>query len=44
MAVQVDLVEFVVPVENNKTVFVWNIEPSQTHADVYVSLPERRFT
>ncbi|XP_053194589.1 RAD52 motif-containing protein 1 [Scomber japonicus] len=38
MAVQVDLVEFVVPVENNKTVFVWNIEPSQTHADVYRSL------
>ncbi|CAK6984629.1 RAD52 motif-containing protein 1, partial [Scomber scombrus] len=38
MEVQVNIVEFVVPVENNKTVFVWNIEPSQTHADIYCSL------
>ncbi|KAM9346287.1 RAD52 motif-containing protein 1 [Symphorus nematophorus] len=32
---EVDIVEFQVPVENNKTVFVWNIQPSHTEAQIY---------
>uniref|UniRef100_A0A3P8SK56 RAD52 motif-containing protein 1 n=1 Tax=Amphiprion percula TaxID=161767 RepID=A0A3P8SK56_AMPPE len=29
-----EVLEFVVPVENNKTLFVWNIEPSLTEAQI----------
>ncbi|XP_042248952.1 RAD52 motif-containing protein 1 [Thunnus albacares] len=38
MEVQVDILEFQVPVENNKTLFVWDIQPSHTQADIYNSL------
>lgn len=34
---EVDILEFVVPVENNKTLFVWEIQPSLTEAQIYVS-------
>lgn len=36
---EVDVLEFVVPVENNKTLFVWDIQPSLTEAEIYVSPP-----
>ncbi len=36
---EVDILEFKVPVENNKTVFVWDIQPSHTEAQIYVSPP-----
>ncbi len=36
---EVDILEFQVPVENNKTLFVWDIQPSQTEAQIYVSQP-----
>lgn len=36
---EVDILEFVVPVENNKTLFVWDIQPSLTEAQIYVSPP-----
>ncbi|XP_071320028.1 RAD52 motif-containing protein 1 isoform X2 [Trachinotus anak] len=32
---EVDILEFVVPVENNKTLFVWDIQPSLTEAEIY---------
>lgn len=34
---EVDILEFRVPVENNKTLFVWDIQPSQSEAQIYVS-------
>lgn len=36
---EVDILEFQVPVENNKTLFVWDIQPSHTEAQIYVSPP-----
>ncbi|KAM8824303.1 RAD52 motif-containing protein 1 isoform 2-T2 [Synchiropus picturatus] len=33
-----EILEFVVPVESNKTLFVWNIEPSQTEAQLQEKL------
>ncbi|XP_023145829.2 RAD52 motif-containing protein 1 [Amphiprion ocellaris] len=33
-----EVLEFVVPVENNKTLFVWNIEPSLTEAQIHAQL------
>lgn len=36
---EVDILEFLVPVENNKTLFVWDIQPSHTEAQIYVSPP-----
>ncbi|KAM9780425.1 RAD52 motif-containing protein 1 [Neosynchiropus ocellatus] len=33
-----EILEFVVPVESNKTLFVWNIEPSQTEAQLQENL------
>lgn len=35
---EVDLLEFKVPVENNKTLFVWDIHPSHTEAQIYDGL------
>ncbi|XP_031162807.1 RAD52 motif-containing protein 1 isoform X3 [Sander lucioperca] len=35
---EVDVLEFKVPVENNKTLFVWNIQPSHTEAQIYAEL------
>ncbi|XP_051249621.1 RAD52 motif-containing protein 1 [Dicentrarchus labrax] len=35
---EVDILEFQVPVENNKTLFVWNIQPSHTEARIYDGL------
>ncbi|XP_070704258.1 RAD52 motif-containing protein 1-like isoform X2 [Pempheris klunzingeri] len=35
---EVDILEFKVPVENNKTVFVWDIQPSHTEANIYDGL------
>ncbi|XP_026202336.1 RAD52 motif-containing protein 1 isoform X2 [Anabas testudineus] len=35
---EVDILEFVVPVENNKTLFVWDIQPSFTEPQIYVRL------
>ncbi|XP_040011296.1 RAD52 motif-containing protein 1 isoform X2 [Xiphias gladius] len=32
---EVDILEFVVPVENSKTLFVWDIQPSLTEAEIY---------
>lgn len=34
---EVDVLNFLVPVENNKTVFVWNIQPGPPEAQIYVS-------
>ncbi|XP_051797346.1 RAD52 motif-containing protein 1 isoform X2 [Acanthochromis polyacanthus] len=33
-----EVLEFVVPVENNKALFVWNIEPSLTEAQIHAQL------
>ncbi|KAM7387673.1 hypothetical protein PAMA_010017 [Pampus argenteus] len=38
MEIQVDILEFQVPVEKNKTLFVWDIQRSHTEADIYNSL------
>ncbi|XP_036944179.1 RAD52 motif-containing protein 1 isoform X2 [Acanthopagrus latus] len=35
---EVDILEFQVPVENNKTLFVWDIQPSHTEAQIYEDL------
>ncbi|XP_029015271.1 RAD52 motif-containing protein 1 isoform X2 [Betta splendens] len=35
---EVDILEFVVPVENNKSLFVWDIQPTLTEAQIYDSL------
>ncbi|KAM4531552.1 RAD52 motif-containing protein 1 [Odontesthes bonariensis] len=35
---EVDILEFRVPLENNKTVFVWDIQPSLTEAHIYEEL------
>ncbi|XP_078101213.1 RAD52 motif-containing protein 1 [Sander vitreus] len=35
---EVDILEFKIPVENNKTLFVWNIQPSHTEAQIYAEL------
>ncbi|XP_038594779.1 RAD52 motif-containing protein 1-like [Micropterus salmoides] len=35
---EVDILEFHVPVENNKTLFVWDIQPSNTEAQIYDGL------
>ncbi|XP_041634112.1 RAD52 motif-containing protein 1 isoform X2 [Cheilinus undulatus] len=32
---EVDILEFKVPMENNKTLFVWGIQPSHTEAHIY---------
>ncbi|XP_060883049.1 RAD52 motif-containing protein 1 [Labrus mixtus] len=32
---EVDILEFQVPLENNKTLFVWDIQPSYTEAHIY---------
>lgn len=37
MDIEVDIIEFRVPVENNKTLFIWNIQPSFLESYVYVS-------
>ncbi|KAM6904623.1 RAD52 motif-containing protein 1 [Xenentodon cancila] len=34
----VDILEFQVPVENNKTLFVWDIQPTLTEAQIYAQL------
>ncbi|XP_071320038.1 RAD52 motif-containing protein 1 isoform X3 [Trachinotus anak] len=39
---EVDILEFVVPVENNKTLFVWDIQPSLTEAEIYVRLSSKQ--
>ncbi|XP_034046297.1 RAD52 motif-containing protein 1 isoform X2 [Thalassophryne amazonica] len=38
MPLEVDILEFVVPVENNKTLLIWDIEPSLTAAQIHVAL------
>ncbi|XP_029282516.1 RAD52 motif-containing protein 1 [Cottoperca gobio] len=35
---EVDILEFKVPVENNKTVFVWDVPPSHSEAQIYAGL------
>ncbi|XP_041812198.1 RAD52 motif-containing protein 1 isoform X2 [Chelmon rostratus] len=35
---EVDVLEFLVPVENNKTLFVWDIDPCHTEAQIYDGL------
>ncbi|XP_037647583.1 RAD52 motif-containing protein 1-like [Sebastes umbrosus] len=35
---EVDILEFKVPVENNKTLFVWDIQPSHTETHIYDGL------
>ncbi|XP_037620303.1 RAD52 motif-containing protein 1-like [Sebastes umbrosus] len=35
---EVDILEFKVPVENNKTLFVWDIQPSHTETQIYDGL------
>ncbi|XP_030264712.1 RAD52 motif-containing protein 1 isoform X5 [Sparus aurata] len=39
---EVDILEFQVPVENNKTLFVWDIQPSHTEAQIYVRLSSKQ--
>ncbi|KAM6957805.1 RAD52 motif-containing protein 1 [Aplochiton taeniatus] len=38
MDVEVDIIEFRVPIESNKTLFVWGIQPCFTEAFIYDSL------
>ncbi|XP_028675468.2 RAD52 motif-containing protein 1 [Erpetoichthys calabaricus] len=38
MEIQADIIEFKVPVENNKTLFVWNILPGPSEVWVYESV------
>ncbi|CAB1341541.1 unnamed protein product [Coregonus sp. 'balchen'] len=38
MEVEVDVIEFRVPIENNKTLFVWNIQPIFSEAFIYESI------
>ncbi|KAI2666457.1 RAD52 motif-containing protein 1 [Labeo rohita] len=38
MDIEVDIIEFKVPLENNKTIFVWDIQPSFSEAYIYESL------
>lgn len=42
MELEVDVLEFRVPTENNKTLFVWDILPDHSEAYVYVSVLTRR--
>lgn len=39
MEMEVDIIEFRVPTENNKTLFVWDILPEHSEAHIYVSVP-----
>lgn len=38
MELEVDVLEFRVPTENNKTLFVWDILPDHSEAAIYVSV------
>lgn len=38
MSMDADIIEFRVPNENNKTIFIWNIQPSHSEAFIYVSI------
>lgn len=38
MDIEVDIIEFKVPLENNKTIFIWDIQPTFTEAYIYESL------
>lgn len=35
---ELDILEFRIPVENNKTLLVWDIEPNLSPLQIYVSL------
>ncbi|XP_026882537.2 RAD52 motif-containing protein 1 isoform X1 [Electrophorus electricus] len=35
MDIEVDIIEFKVPTENNKTIFIWDIQPSLSEAFIY---------
>lgn len=37
MDIEVDIIEFKVPVENNKTIFIWDIQPVFSEAHIFVS-------
>ncbi|XP_026063580.1 RAD52 motif-containing protein 1 [Carassius auratus] len=38
MDIEVDIIDFKVPLENNKTIFVWDIQPTFSEAYIYESL------
>ncbi|XP_060713319.1 RAD52 motif-containing protein 1 isoform X1 [Tachysurus vachellii] len=38
MDLEADIIEFTVPTENNKTIFIWDIKPSYSQAFIYESL------
>lgn len=38
MDIEVDIIEFKVPVENNKTIFIWDIQPIFSEAHIFESL------
>lgn len=38
MDIEVDIIDFKVPLENNKTIFVWDIQPTFSEAYIYVSV------
>lgn len=38
MDIEVDIIDFKVPIENNKTIFVWDIQPIFSEAYIYVSV------
>ncbi len=38
MDIEVDIIDFKVPLENNKTIFVWDIQPTFSEAYIYVSI------
>ncbi|XP_051572351.1 RAD52 motif-containing protein 1 [Myxocyprinus asiaticus] len=38
MEIEVDIIEFKVPLENNKTIFIWDIKPTFSEAYIYESL------
>ncbi|XP_043911297.1 RAD52 motif-containing protein 1 [Protopterus annectens] len=35
MALQAEVIEFLIPSENNKTLFVWNLQPCLSDAEIY---------
>ncbi|XP_026882542.2 RAD52 motif-containing protein 1 isoform X4 [Electrophorus electricus] len=42
MDIEVDIIEFKVPTENNKTIFIWDIQPSLSEAFIYVHLSTKQ--
>lgn len=44
MDLEADIIEFRVPTENNKTIFIWDIQASLSEAHIYVSRENKFFS